>query len=193
MTLVPPWMKYMSKFALLMHAYLYTLLNITSIHVLLRLLATHQSTAQHPKFPPANLYSIVISLSLLLIHPSLSEQSALIDNIHDTLSLLSDFLSEEDRTRCIYTLRDRHGTRDPRMHYIFGLPDDIDEECLQLVPSTLAGFEAEPLENAAVASKPASQSFLVRRWEMVPDATPTLGENDASLSLSLFGSRVSVL
>ena len=35
--------------------------------------------------------------------------------------------------------------------------------------------------------------FPFRRWEMVQDATPTIGENDTSLSLTFFGARKAVL
>ena len=38
-----------------------------------------------------------------------------------------------------------------------------------------------------------SLPFPLRRWEMVQDATPIIGENDTCLSLSLFGARKSVL
>ena len=31
--------------------------------------------------------------------------------------------------------------------------------------------------------------FSLRRWEIIPDATPSVGENDTCLSLSLFGAR----
>ncbi|KAK5133453.1 hypothetical protein LTR08_007695 [Meristemomyces frigidus] len=31
--------------------------------------------------------------------------------------------------------------------------------------------------------------FPLRRWEIMPDATPTMGENDSSLSVALFGAR----
>lgn len=31
--------------------------------------------------------------------------------------------------------------------------------------------------------------FNLRRWEIMPDPTPNMGENDASLSLTLFAAR----
>ncbi len=31
--------------------------------------------------------------------------------------------------------------------------------------------------------------FPLRRWEIMPDPTPVMGENDTSLSLGLFGAR----
>ncbi|KAI7642069.1 hypothetical protein KC319_g13215, partial [Hortaea werneckii] len=31
--------------------------------------------------------------------------------------------------------------------------------------------------------------YVIRRWEIMPDSAPVMGENDTSLSLGLFGAR----
>ena len=167
--------------------------NSSRLHVLLRLLTVHQTTTQHPRFPQATLYQILMSLSIFLIHPSMTKHSSLTAYIQDILSLLSDSLSEESRSRCIRTLRDHHHTRDLRLLFVFGYPEVAEEEWLHLVTSSPVGPEAKPTETAGPTSKPATLLFSLRRWEMMQDATPVMGENDTSLSLTLFGAQKSVL
>ncbi|KAL8699342.1 MAG: hypothetical protein Q9201_006054 [Fulgogasparrea decipioides] len=41
--------------------------------------------------------------------------------------------------------------------------------------------------------RPALQTFPIRRWEAMPDATPHMTENDTSISLTLFAARKKVL
>lgn len=134
-----------------------------------------------------------MSLSLLLIHPSLSEQTGLTHYLYDVLTLLSDFLNEDGRARCIATLRNGNSILDPRIHLIFGFPDFLEEGWLRCVTDSSIASETGAPDGSVEASKPATQPFSLRRWEMMQDATPLLGENDASLSLTLFGARRSVL
>jgi len=162
------------------------------VNVLLRLLTANQSTMQHPKFPQATLCLILLSLSVFLIHPSLSKQPNLIDYVHDVLNILSDLLNDESRTHCLSTLRDHYNTRDPRLRSLFDSAETT-EEWLQLVTDAPARPESKVPVIAGAVSKPATQHFSLRRWEMMQDATPLMGENDASLSLTLFGARRSVL
>lgn len=166
--------------------------NLSRTSVLLRLLMVHQSTMQHPKFPQATLCLILLSLSVFLIHPSWSKQPNLTDYIHDVLNILSDFLSDESRTQCMSTLRDHYHTRDPRLRSIFDSSETTEDEWSHLVADASARPESKAPDIAAVF-KPVTQHFYLRRWEMMQDATPLMGENDASLSLTLFGARRSVL
>lgn len=167
--------------------------DVNRTDVLLRLLTVHQSTMQHPKFPQATLCLILLSLSVFLIHPSWSKQPNLTDYIHDVLNILSDFLSDESRTQCMSTLRDHYHTRDPRLRSIFDFSETTDDEWLQLVTDAAARPETKAPDTAGAVFKPVTQPFCLRRWEMIQDATPLVGENDASLSLTLFGARRTVL
>ena len=157
-----------------------------AISVLLSLLVIHQSTIQHPRFTQSVFFQILVSLSRLLIHPCLAFHPTLSIYVFDTLALLSDSLSEEIRTRCIRTLRDHHRSQDPRLRFIFGYPETINSEWLQLITRSSSIAEAK-LEGATM------QPYFLRRWEMMQDATPVSTENDTSLSLTLFGARRSVL
>lgn len=169
------------------------LANMNRTNVLLRLLTVHQSTMQHPKFPQATLCLVLLSLSVFLIHPSWSKQHNLTDYIHDVLNILSDFLSDESRTQCMSTLRDYYHTRDPRLRSIFDSSETTEDEWLQLVTDAPARPESKAPDIAGAVFKPATQPFYLRKWEMMQDATPLMGENDASLNLTLFGARRSVL
>lgn len=157
-----------------------------SIDVLISLLIMHQSTIQHPRFSQSALFQILISLGRLLINPFLAFHPTLPTYVFDTLAFLSDSLSEDTRTRCIRTLRDHHHWQDPRLKFVFGFPETVDSAWLQLVTksSTIAEAKSEGV---------LMQSYSLRRWEMMQDATPVSTENDTSLSLTLFGARKSVL
>ena len=161
------------------------------IDVILRLLTIHQTTIQHPKFSQNTLHQIVMSLALLLIHPLLTSHPDLSNRLSDVLSLLSDSLSDDNRSRCIRALRDHHQTRDPRLRFIFGYAETVEKEWLQLV--TKSTSVAETKTEGATAATTSTIPYPLRRWEMMQDATPVATENDTSLSLTLFGARKSVL
>ena len=162
------------------------------IDVILRLLTIHQSTIQHPKFSQNTLHQIVMSLALLLIHPLLTSHSDLSNRLSDVLSIVSDSLSDDNRSRCIRALRDNHQTRDPRLRFIFGYAETVEKEWLQLVTKSTSATETKA-EGAATAATTSTRPYPLRRWEMMQDATPVATENDTSLSLTLFGARKSVL
>ena len=157
-----------------------------SIEVLILLLIIHQSAIQHPKFPQTTLFQILVSLSRLLIHPFLAFHPTLPSYIFDTLALLSDSLSDNTRMRCIRTLRDHYHSQDPRIRFIFGYPEIVNGEWLQLI--TRFSTISETKSDGGTV-----QTYSLRRWEMMQDAMPVSTENDTSLSLTLFGARKSVL
>ena len=157
-----------------------------SIDVLISLLIIHQSTIQHASFSQSALLQILVSLSRLLTHPVLAFHPTLPSYVFDTLALLSDSLSDDTRTRCIRTLHDLHHSQDPRLRFIFGYPEALNSEWLQLITRSLGVAETK---SEGVTMQP----YSLRRWEMMQDATPVSTENDTSLSLTLFGARRSVL
>jgi len=159
------------------------------VEVLLRMLVVHRSGIQQPKSSQTPLFHLLMSLSLLLIHPLLTSSPTISNRIFDVLTLLSDSLPENTRVRCIRSLRDHHRIRDPRLKFIFGYSDTVESEWLQLTTKTPSTAESR-LEGATVTH---SKPYPLRRWEMMQDATPVATENDTSLSLTLFGSRKSVL
>ena len=157
------------------------------VDTLLRLLIIHHKVLQQDKKPQIHL-SLITALSLLLFKPLIAAHTKISHRIFDTLLFLSDSLSNESRYRCIQMLRDDHHIWDPRLRFVFGDSDPTADEWSQL--STKHCFTLIPKLGApASVSKP----FSLRNWEMMQDATPVAMENDTSLSLTLFGSRKSVL
>lgn len=168
------------------------------IDILLRLLNVHQPTVQLANFPQSTLIQLHLSLTFLLIHPALKTNTSVTSRLHDTLLVLSDSLSEESRANCIRTLRD-YKIRDPRVCFVFGYSEHTDDEWLGAVTNPSTRSDSRPAGLAGLAG-PSSDQMLrvmqpypVRRWEMMQDATPLMGVNDTSLSLTLFGARKAVL
>lgn len=159
------------------------------IDVLLRLLIIHQSTIQHAKCPQKIICSLLIALGLLLVNPLLALHPTLSHQIFDILCLFSDSASDDTRSRCIHRFRNEHGIRDSRLQFIFGDTDVIEGEWLQLVTKPSSAITSRPGAASSITSRP----YPLRRWEMMQDATPVAAENDTSLSLTLFGSKKSVL
>ena len=159
------------------------------IDVILRLLTVHQNVIQHPKFSQSAFYQILMSLALLCVHPSLIPHPTLTNRLFDVLTLFSDSLPDDTRSRCIRALRDQHQTRDPRIRFIFGYAEIVEKEWLQLVTKSASAAESKTDGTPTTKTRP----YPLRRWEMMQDATPVATENDTSLSLTLFGARKSVL
>ena len=158
------------------------------LKVVLRLLILHQSTIRHPKFPQLTLASLLLSLSTLLISPCLEAHPMLISTTNDLMLVLSDSLTEESRNRCVRTLLDDN-IRDSRLRFIFGYPEHSDGEWLRVVTGCATASDVKPAGSRTQTTQP----YPVRWWEMMADATPLVGPNDTSLSLTLFGTRKSIL
>lgn len=159
----------------------------TRVNTLLDLLIIHQSTLQKPQFSQDTFSQLLITLSIFLIHPFLTCHPITTNHIFDVLALLTDFIPEETRTRCIRILRDQYRSHDPRLLFLFGYPSSVESEWLQLVTdSAPPSTSKQTMENVDAATR---QPFPLRKWEIMQDATPLMGENDTSLSLALFGAR----
>lgn len=158
------------------------------LKVLLRLLTLHQPTIRHPRFPQLTLASLILSLSTLLIGSCLKAHPMLISTTNDLMLVLSDSLTEESRNRCVRTLLD-HNVRDSRLRFIFGYPEHSDGEWLRVVTGCATTSDVKPAGSRTQNTQP----YPVRWWEMMADATPLVGPNDTSLSLTLFGTRKSIL
>ena len=168
---------------------------ISNLDVLLRLLNLHQMTVQLPNFPQSILIQLALSLSVLLILDPFQKVKAIPNSrIYDTLLVLSDALSDESRNSCIRNLQE-YKFRDSRVRFIFGYSEPTDGEWLQLVANPSVKAEtttADLVGTSATQTSETLQLYQIRRWEMMQDATPVVGVNDTSLSLTLFGARKSV-
>ncbi|MCJ1473427.1 RNA polymerase II mediator complex subunit [Lambiella insularis] len=154
------------------------------IDVLLRLLMIHQNRIRQPKFPQQVLCQLVFSISLLVTFMNLRADSLLLIYLLDTIAFLTDSLTPESRIRCRAVLCDQHHLHDPRLQSIFSAADDNGTESLRIITASAA--------SSLAADSTSYIPFLIRRWEMVQDATPVIGENDTSLSLTLFEARKAI-
>jgi mediator of RNA polymerase II transcription subunit 12 len=113
---------------------------------------------------------ILLALSSLLlelqIHPNANV--LLLQQIFDVGILLVDDLPEDARLNCARSLKDK--VSDPGIQYIFG-------------------FSASSVDWLQLSQKGKVVSYPLRRWEILSEPTPNVGENDTSLSLTLFGAR----
>lgn len=131
--------------------------------------------------------ALLLALSNLLLLPPISTHEDIADYVFDVLAILTDSVTDEVRSQCIQILRDRNQVKDSRLQFIFGYSERVEGEWLQSLttPPYQPGSRAEETQQAAPIKLP----YTVRRWEMVQEATPLIAENDASLSLTLFGAR----
>lgn len=121
--------------------------------------------------------------------------NALVERTFDLALHLVDSLPEDVRQQCIRSLRDT--ASNARVSYLFSYSPNPTEwlvlsqkERLPLLPGATAGAgaaERERLEREGEREK--LVPFPLRRWEMLGEPTPNVGENDTSLSLRLFGAR----
>ena len=156
---------------------------IYRVDFLLQLLTIHQRTIRQNRFSQQTLCQLLVSLSLLATTSSLKANSVLLNTVLDAVAFFSDSLSSESRMYCIAALRDQQRLRDFHLRFLFTSADD-EIDWLQIIDPC---NRSSSIENINRMPSP------FRRWEMVKDATPTMGENDTSLSLTLFGARKAVL
>lgn len=97
---------------------------------------------------------------------------------------------------------------DLALHLIDALPDDVRQQCIRSLHDTISSpqmyylfsFQANPSEGLVLCQKENAPTtsgernekltpFVLRRWEMLGEPTPNIGENDTSLNLTLFGAR----
>lgn len=97
---------------------------------------------------------------------------------------------------------------DLALHLIDALPDDVRQQCIRSLHDTISSpqmyylfsFQANPSEGLVLCQKESAPTtsgernekltpFVLRRWEMLGEPTPNIGENDTSLNLTLFGAR----
>jgi mediator of RNA polymerase II transcription subunit 12 len=166
------------------------------------------ATASTGKVPPppaqeARARIIVALCGLLLDLESRPDYTALNTSQHifDAATSLVDSLPDDLRVQCIKTILFTPGaspspnlSSDPRLHYILSNP------ILSAADGLLLGrrreLPAQPHSSTArlfgnlYGCGPAMldrfSPFLLKRWELLSEPTPNIGENDTSLSLSLF-------
>ena len=162
-----------------------------TIDLLLRSVTLHQAVVRQPRFPQTSLHRLLMTLGHLLSTPYISSNHNRKTEILDTMAFLSDIISPETRSSCINALCNGHIPEQDHLRFLFGGPELADTEPLCLVA---AGPSSRALPNLSVVYGPVQPTaYPLRRWEMVQDATPVVGDNDTSLSLGLFAAQKAVL
>lgn len=133
---------------------------------------------------------------------------ALSDRMFDLSLLLVDNLADDARAHCIRAVKDVGGS-DARLRYIFSFARPTaeylmlshrDKQAAEAAAKGL-GRAAGLVPGGGLLGTPASvwgqgpvgperlSAFHLRRWEMLNEPTPIIGENDTALSLGLFEAR----
>ncbi|KAH7386149.1 RNA polymerase-like protein II mediator complex component Srb8 [Cadophora sp. MPI-SDFR-AT-0126] len=108
----------------------------------------------------------------------------LIEQTFDLALHLVDNLPEDMRQQCIRSLGDT--VSNPSISYLFSNAANPTE---WLVLSQKDKMQSVTGSDGKPAEKEKLTQFPLKRWEMLGEPTPNLGENDTSLNLTLFGAR----
>ncbi|KAG6010120.1 hypothetical protein E4U21_000154 [Claviceps maximensis] len=146
---------------------------------------------------------IIVLCGILLEIESLPQNSVtgpLCQQIFDIAILLVDSLPDDLRAQCAKSILFLPGssaststTSDGRLYYLLSTPRPTSAENLKLahrdkssLPYTAAARGMGALYGIGPASNERLSPFVIRRWEILSEPTPNVGENDTSLSLGLF-------
>jgi mediator of RNA polymerase II transcription subunit 12 len=147
----------------------------------------------HESRAKATLSLAAIILELQALNISSEQINSLIETTFDLALHLVDCLPEDMRLQCIKSLRD--ATSSPKINYLFSVPTNptewlfLSQKEKVVGGSGGAGSEGRIAVAGADTQKEKLAPFALRRWEMLGEPTPNVGENDTSLSLTLFGAR----
>ncbi|KAI1818618.1 transcription mediator subunit Med12 [Poronia punctata] len=112
--------------------------------------------------------------------------SGLGPRVFDIALALVDGLTEESRLQCVRAVKDY--TADPRLRYLFSFAPDPAEN-LMLAYRERTPHDRRMMMNPGMGPPEKLAPFVYRRWEILNEPTPVVGENDTSLSLTLFDAR----
>lgn len=147
---------------------------------------------------------ILVLGSLILELQSLPPNTAgaILQQVFDVAIVLVDALPDDIRLHCAKTMLLLPGsmastslTSDPRLYYLFSTPQPTAADNLVLAHKDKPGMllhNGSPRNMGimlGIGPFPAPQKytpFVMRRWELLSESTPNIGENDTSLSLGLF-------
>ncbi|KAE8440774.1 hypothetical protein EG329_006591 [Mollisiaceae sp. DMI_Dod_QoI] len=128
---------------------------------------------------------VAIYLQLQTLDLNTEIVNSLIEQTFDLALLLVDLLPEDMRQQCIRSLRDTVSS--PGVSYLLSYCPNPTEWLV------IAQRERIPVGSGAADSRAVEKEkltpFSLRRWELLGEPTPNVGENDTSLSLMLFGAR----
>lgn len=125
---------------------------------------------------------------------------SLVQQIFDIALLLVDALPDDLRTHCAKAIiaapmptPSKSATSDRRMYYLFSVQPATLADNLMLahrdkasLPHSAAARGLGAMYGIGPTTQERFTPFILRRWEVLSEPTPNVGENDTSLSLGLF-------
>ena len=144
---------------------------------------------------------IVSALCSLLVHPRLQGQQTLTDYIHDVAALYADRLPEETLSAlsrqlhpATNILRSLLGSFNTMAATTPNLALSSRAQPAQTQQQRALARRQPPVPGGGGPARPANMErkltpYPLRNWEIMPDPTPVMGENDCAVSLGLFGAR----
>ncbi|KAL9609972.1 MAG: hypothetical protein Q9167_005300 [Letrouitia subvulpina] len=144
---------------------------VNEVEALTHLLTVHLPAVNTSSV--AKLSHLLAMMHFLLVNPILHSRPTLQMHVFNALALIIDSLPPE----LVQNLWPPRDVQDTRIEYLTGSSHRKQYGWLQQV------------SNFAPTPRP----FQVRSWELMPDATPLMSENDTGLSLALFGARKATL
>ena len=130
-------------------------------------------------------------LQLQALDTSRESVTSLTEQTFDLALYLVDGLPDDMRQHCIRNLRDT--ASNSQISYLFSIIANPSEWLVlsqrEKGPPIPPGLSGPELRAMMVPGKEKISPFPLRRWEMLGEPTPNVGENDTSLSLTLFGAR----
>ena len=171
-----------------------------------------QPNASRVPIPPnyearARIILVLCGLLLELDSQAQTARSALSQEVFDIAIVLVDALPDDLRLQCARIILFMPGgtaststSSDPRLYYLFSVPQPTSAENLKLahrdkasVPYSAAARGMGAMYGIGPASQERLTPFMLRRWEILSEPTPNVGERTtrASASASLRPSRFS--
>lgn len=167
---------------LLLTKWLPLLLSFTKIHIP----SFDATKGGHDSRAKALLALVAIFLELQALETSTGAIIILIEQTFDLALELVDTLPDDFQQHCTRLLR--HSTSNPRVSYLFSIAANP-TDWLRLKQKQKATGPVGPDRTIATIEKEKLTPYPLKRWEMLGDPTPNVGENDTSLNLKLFGAR----
>ncbi|KAI9740112.1 MAG: RNA polymerase II mediator complex subunit [Claussenomyces sp. TS43310] len=143
-----------------------------ALSLMLEFIKIHAKVLDFDKSSSGLRSRILLSLCALFLecrkHGNTTENDPLLTHIFDVAILLVDDLPEDARLYCSRLLKGK--TNDANITYLFG--------CSPAPTEWLQTYQRGKLA-----------PYPLRKWEILSEPTPNIGENDTSLSLTLFRAR----
>ena len=157
------------------------LLSFATIHFS----AFRDTRSGHEYKAKALLALAAILLELQALDDTTESISAVREGTFDLALHLVDTLPDDMRQQCITSLRD---VSNHRISYLLSITKDP-SDWLVLSQKERTTVTTAPERRGAGLEREKLAPYPLRRWEMLGEPTPNIGENDTSLSLTLFGAR----